>query len=472
VKICGFKEVRLPREKLWGGRFTSDEDPFFAEFNDSLSFDRQLLEADIEGSLSYARALERACVFTRKERLSIDKGLHRVLEDSLRDPEAVLRSHAEDVHTYVEQRLRKKVGALALKLHTGRSRNDQVATDLRLYLKQKEVAIEAHLDRLLETLADLATKHFDVIVPGYTHLQPAQPVLFAHYVLAYGEMFLRDRQRLREANVRIDVCPLGSGALSGTVYRIDRDALARDLGFSSAARNSMDAVADRDFVLDFLFFASTLLMHLSRLSEDLILYTSAEFSFVQMDDSVASGSSLMPQKKNPDSLELIRAKSGRVFGHLVSLLTVLKGLPMTYNKDLQEDKEGLFDAVHTVEGCLTMARKVLEKIHINPERMKKSATGGYLNATELTDYLVAKRIPFRQAHGIVGKIVMRASELGLALEELSLRDYQSFSPLFESDLYRCLSLEKTVSNRKERGGTAPATVRRSIRSFRKRIRDK
>jgi argininosuccinate lyase len=325
---------------------------------------------------------------------------------------------------------------------------------------------------VLETLADLATKHFDVIVPGYTHLQPAQPVLFAHYVLAYGEMFLRDRQRLREANVRIDVCPLGSGALSGTVYRIDRDALARDLGFSSAARNSMDAVADRDFVLDFLFFASTLLMHLSRLSEDLILYTSAEFSFVQMDDSVASGSSLMPQKKNPDSLELIRAKSGRIFGHLISLLTVLKGLPMTYNKDLQEDKEGLFDAVHTVEGCLTMARKVLEKIHINPERMKKSANGGYLNATELTDYLVAKRMPFRQAHSIVGKIVMRASGLGLALEELSLRDYQSFSPLFESDLYRCLSLEKTVSNRKERGGTAPATVRRSIRSFRKRIRDK
>jgi argininosuccinate lyase len=463
--------VRLPRKKLWGGRFASDEDPFFAEFNDSLSFDRQLLESDIEGSIAYARALERAGVFTQKDRMRLERGLRAVLEDVHRDPDVIMQSRAEDVHTYVEEALTKKIGKLALKLHTGRSRNDQVATDLRLYLKRKEIAIEAQIDRILSTLAELAEKHSSVILPGYTHLQPAQPVFFAHYLLAYGEMLLRDRQRLREARTRADICPLGAGALSGTVYPIDRDALAEELHFSAATQNSMDAVADRDFILDFLFFASTLLMHLSRLSEDLILYNSLEFSFVQMDDSISSGSSLMPQKQNPDALELVRGKTGRAYGHLISLLTVLKGLPMTYNKDLQEDKEGLFDAVYTVEGCLTMIQKVLEKMRIRPERMKQSAMGGYLNATELADYLVAKKMPFREAHGVVGKCVRRASELGVSLELLPLRDYQSFTPLFESDLYGCLRLETALSRRKERGGTAPAAVRRSIRLFRKRIQN-
>ncbi len=461
----------MARTKLWGGRFSSEEDPFFAEFNDSLSFDRELLEADIEGSLAYARALERAGVFTHKERLGVEKGLRRVLEEHRQDPALITRSHAEDVHTYVEQALGKKVGPIALKLHTGRSRNDQVATDLRLYLKRKESGIEESIDRLLEALANLAEKHSRVIAPGYTHLQRAQPVLFSHYLLAYGEMLLRDRQRLREARARADVCPLGAGALSGTVYPVDRDSLARDLHFSVAAQNSMDVVADRDFVLDFLFFASTLLMHLSRLAEDFVLYNSAEFSFIQMDDSIASGSSLMPQKKNPDALELVRGKTGRVYGHLISLLTVLKGLPMTYNKDLQEDKEGLFDAIRTVENCLQMIQRVIEKIRINPDRMLESASRGYLNATELADYLVDHKMPFREAHSLVGKIVMRASELGMALEELPLREYQSFSPLFEKDLYVRLDLEKTVSRRRERGGTAPATVRQAIRVFRRRIRE-
>ena len=461
----------MPRKKLWGGRFSSEEDPFFAEFNDSLSFDRELLETDIEGSLAYARALERAGVLTHQQLLQVEKGLRRVLEDHRKDPSVISRSRAEDIHTYVEQALGKKIGSLALKLHTGRSRNDQVATDLRLYLKKKEFHIEERINSLLEVLADLAEKNSDVIVPGYTHLQRAQPVLFSHYLLAYGEMFLRDRQRLREAASRADVCPLGSGALSGTVYKIDRDSIAGDLHFSSASQNSMDAVGDRDFVLDFLFFASTLLMHLSRLSEDFILYNSAEFSFIQMDDSVASGSSLMPQKKNPDALELIRGKTGRVYGHLFSLLTVLKGLPMTYNKDLQEDKEGLFDAIRTVENCLEMIQKVLGKIRLNPKRMQESSTQGYLNATELADYLVDKNIPFREAHRIAGKIVMRASELGITLEELSLREYRSFSPLFEKDLYKRLKTETALSRRKERGGTAPATVRRSIHQFRKRVRN-
>jgi argininosuccinate lyase len=282
-------------------------------------------------------------------------------------------------------------------------------------------------------------------------------------------MLLRDRKRLRDAAASADVCPLGSGALSGTVYRIGREALARELNFSSSSRNSMDAVADRDFVLDFLFFASALLMHLSRLAEDFILYNSAEFFFVQMDDSVASGSSLMPQKKNPDALELVRGKSGRVFGHLIALLTTLKGLPMTYNKDLQEDKEGLFDAVRTVEACLEMVLRVVEKIQLNPERMRESAAKGYLNATELADYLVAKNMPFRDAHSLVGKIVVRALELGITLEELPLREYQSFSPQFEDDVYRCLNLESVLARRKERGGTSPSAVRRSLREFRERI---
>jgi argininosuccinate lyase len=465
-------EVRLPRKKLWGGRFVSEEDPFFAEFNDSLRFDRELLEDDIEGSRAYASALERAGIFTHKERLRVEKGLHQMLEEHRRDPGIIVRSQAEDVHSYVEEALSKKVGSLALKLHTGRSRNDQVATDVRLYLKRKESGIETKMNRLLDAIADLAEKYSQVIVPGYTHLQRAQPVLFSHYLLSYGEMLLRDRRRLRAAMAAADVCPLGSGALSGTVYRIDRDALARDLNFSAASQNSMDAVADRDFILDFLFFASTLLMHLSRLSEDFILYNSAEFFFVQMDDSIASGSSLMPQKKNPDALELVRAKTGRVYGHMVSLLTVLKGLPMTYNKDLQEDKEGLFDVIRTVDNCLQMMLRVIEKIRINPERMREAATRGYLNATELADYLVAKKMPFRDAHSLVGKIVMRASELGIPLEDLPLREFQSFSPLFDGDVYQCLNLERVVSRRKERGGTSPGAVQKALRQFRKRIQDK
>ncbi|MDR0843436.1 MAG: argininosuccinate lyase [Acidobacteriota bacterium] len=460
----------MVRKKLWGGRFSADEDPLFKDFNDSLPFDRELLEADITGSLAYARALERAGVFSRKDRQAVAKGLSMVLEESRQNPQAVAESGAEDVHSYVEGELGDKVGPLALKLHTGRSRNDQVATDLRLHLKRKETEIAAVLDGFLRVLADLAAKHPKAIAPGYTHLQRAQPVLFAHHVLAYGEMFLRDRDRLRDALRRIDVCPLGSGALSGTVYPVDREALARDLGFAAASRNSMDAVSDRDFVLDFLFFASALAMHLSRLAEDFILYNSSEFAFVQMDDSVSSGSSLMPQKKNPDALELIRGKAGRVYGHLVAMLTVLKGLPMTYNKDLQEDKEGLFDALRTVDQCLRMAGRVFEKIVIHPERMLAAASRGHLNATELADYLVAKKMPFREAHGLIGKIVMRASELEIPLEELPLREYQSFSPLFTEDLYECLRLEKTVGQRGELGGTAPETVKRALAEFRKSIR--
>jgi argininosuccinate lyase len=462
----------LAKAKLWGGRFTAEEDPLFAEFNDSLPFDRELIEEDIEGSLAYARGLERAGVFSPKEKREVEKALLNLLAAHRRNPARVARSRAEDVHSFVEEELRKHIGPLALKLHTGRSRNDQVATDLRLYLRKKEIAVEQEIDALLEIIAAAAKRHAAVLMPGYTHLQRAQPILFSHYLMAYGEMLLRDRQRLREAKERMNISPLGSGALSGTIYNVDRGLLAQDLGFHGESANSLDSVSDRDFVLDFLYFASTLLMHLSRLAEDLILYSSAEFGFIQLHDSVASGSSLMPQKKNPDALELIRGKTGRVFGHLLSLLTVLKGLPMTYNKDLQEDKEGLFDAVRTVLACLRMAAKVLATMKINPERMRQAAGQGYLNATELADYLVAKQVPFRSAHHIIGRIVVRALELGLTLEQLPLEEYRGFSSLFEKDLYECLKLESAVARRVGTGGTAPGSVQAAVKLLRKRIRSR
>lgn len=459
----------MSAKKLWGGRFSSRVDPLFAEFNDSLPFDWQLLETDIQGSLAYARALQWAGVLNARERRQVEHGLRRVLEEHRKSPQRILESKAEDVHTYVEKALEQKVGPLALKLHTGRSRNDQVATDLRLFSLQKIKEIDGCLKDLLETLANLAESHLGVIFPGYTHLQRAQPVLFSHYLLAYGEMFLRDRERLREAQARTSVCPLGSGALSGTTYSVDRLRLAHELGFESVSDNSMDAVSDRDFVLDLLFFASTSLVHLSRLSEDLILYNSTEFGFVELDDSVASGSSIMPQKKNPDALELIRGKSGRTFGTLLSLLTVLKGLPLAYNKDLQEDKEALFDAFRTVESSVRMMSLLLKKIRIRPDRMREASFGGYLNATELADYLVNRKMPFRKAHHLVGQIVLRASELNIPLEKLPLDEYRYFSPLFSEDLYQKLSLESCVARRRERGGTAPTQVRKALRAFRRKV---
>jgi len=459
----------LTSKKLWGGRFSSEADPLFDRFNASLPFDHVLLESDIQGNLAYARALERAGVFTARERDRVERGLRSILIAHRKNPRLVVESKAEDVHTYVEQELEKRVGRLALKLHTGRSRNDQVATDLRLFLRSRCEEIEKSLNDLLRAIAGMADQNREAILPGYTHLQRAQPVLFSHYLLAYGEQFLRDRERLRQTSARANVCPLGSGAVSGTVYGIGRDELARDLGFEMSSDNSVDSVSDRDFLLDFLFFSSTLMVHLSRLAEDLILYNSSEFGFIRLDDSVAGGSSLMPQKKNPDALELIRGKSGRVYGHLISLLTVLKGLPAAYNKDLQEDKESFFDAAQTVDNCTRMMSLVLQRTRILPERMKEACLRGYLNATELADYLVAKKMPFRPAHELVGRIVLRAMELDVPLEQLPLEEYQNLSPLFKSDLYQALKLETSLSRRGEKGGTAPAQVRKALQAFRKKI---
>ena len=459
----------MTSKKLWGGRFSSEADPLFDRFNASLPFDHVLLESDIQGNLAYARAMERAGVFTARERERVERGLRSILIAHRKNPRLVVESKAEDVHTYVEQELEKRVGRLALKLHTGRSRNDQVATDLRLFLRSRCEEIEKSLNDLLRAIGGMADQNREAILPGYTHLQRAQPVLFSHYLLAYGEQFLRDRERLRQTSARANVCPLGSGAVSGTVYGIGRDELARDLGFEMSSDNSVDSVSDRDFLLDFLFFSSTLMVHLSRLAEDLILYNSSEFGFIRLDDSVAGGSSLMPQKKNPDALELIRGKSGRVYGHLISLLTVLKGLPAAYNKDLQEDKESFFDAAQTVDNCTRMMSLVLQRTRILPERMKEACLRGYLNATELADYLVAKKMPFRPAHELVGRIVLRAMELDVPLEQLPLEEYQNLSPLFKSDLYQALKLETSLSRRGEKGGTAPAQVRKALQAFRKKI---
>ena len=459
----------MTSKKLWGGRFSSEADPLFDRFNASLPFDHVLLESDIQGNLAYARALERAGVFTARERDRVERGLRSILIAHRKNPRLVVESKAEDVHTYVEQELEKRVGRLALKLHTGRSRNDQVATDLRLFLRSRCEEIEKSLNDRLRAIGGMADQNREAILPGYTHLQRAQPVLFSHYLLAYGEQFLRDRERLRQTSARANVCPLGSGAVSGTVYGIGRDELARDLGFEMSSDNSVDSVSDRDFLLDFLFFSSTLMVHLSRLAEDLILYNSSEFGFIRLDDSVAGGSSLMPQKKNPDALELIRGKSGRVYGHLISLLTVLKGLPAAYNKDLQEDKESFFDAAQTVDNCTRMMSLVLQRTRILPDRMKEACLRGYLNATELADYLVAKKMPFRPAHELVGRIVLRAMELDVPLEQLPLEEYQNLSPLFKSDLYQALKLETSLSRRGEKGGTAPAQVRKALQAFRKKI---
>jgi argininosuccinate lyase len=459
----------LAKKKMWGGRFASDEDPCFEEFNRSLRFDKALLEFDIQGNLAYAGALERAGVLTRGQRKKLEDGLSSILREHRKSPRRIAMSRAEDVHSYVEQELEVRVGELAGKIHTGRSRNDQVATDLRLYLRAGYRSVEHEINGLLRVLADTAQKFMTVILPGYTHLQRAQPILAAHFFLAYGEMLLRDRQRIWQAGTRLEICPLGSGALSGTVYDIGRDLLARELGFAAASENSLDAVSDRDFVLDFLYFAAVTMMHLSRLSEDLIIYSSAEFGFVQLDDRVTSGSSLMPQKKNPDALELIRGKCGRVFGHLLGFLTTLKGLPMSYNKDLQEDKEGLFDSVSTLTSSVIMMRRVLETIRIDTRRVEAALAGGYLDATELADYLVARNIPFRKAHYLVGRIVMRAIKLDLRLDQLPLEEYRSICPLFDEDLYARLNPKAAVTRRGERGGTAPAAVRKALARFRRKI---
>jgi len=447
---------------LWGGRFSEGPDSAFKQFNDSLPFDYQLAEQDIIGSKAWAKAIASVGVLTTAELQTLTTALDELLVEVQADPEAIATAGDEDIHSYVESKLIEKVGDLGKKLHTGRSRNDQVATDFRLWSrKTAQIILEALAD-LKQAFLILAEKELGTILPGYTHLQRAQPVLFSHWCMAYVEMLNRDSGRLSDALARLNQCPLGSGALAGTAYAIDRTALAKELGFDSATRNSLDAVSDRDFVLELLSTASISMLHLSRLAEDMIFYNSGEAGFIELSDSVTSGSSLMPQKKNPDALELIRGKTGRVFGALSAMCMTVKALPLAYNKDMQEDKEGLFDALATWLACLHMAQACINGVKVNSERTLAAAKGGHANATELADYLVAKGIPFRQGHHIVGQLVQLAISEGKNLEELSLSQFQAVCDVITDDVYPVLEIDACIAARKALGGTSLPQVKAAI----------
>ena len=457
---------------LWGGRFSQAADKKFKSFNDSLKFDYRLAEQDIIGSIGWSKAIQSVNVITESEQQQLESALNGLLRSVRSNPNQVLMSDAEDIHSWVETKLIDKVGDLGKKLHTGRSRNDQVATDLKLWCKKTAQELVIHLDNLEAKLIELARIHQTVVLPGYTHLQRAQPVTFSHWCLAYLEMLERDHSRLEGCLERLDTCPLGSGALAGTGYAIDRTALAHSLGFKRATRNSLDSVSDRDHVVELMSCATLSMVHLSRMAEDLIFYNSGESGFIEMSDQVTSGSSLMPQKKNPDAMELIRGKSGRVFGSLAGMLMTLKGLPLAYNKDMQEDKEGLFDALDTWGDCLEMAAMALTDLKVNEERTKEAAQGGYSNATELADYLVAKGIPFREAHHIVGVAVVFAIEKGVPLEALTVTEFKVFSDVIEDDVYPTLTLEATLAARKAQGGVSPVQIEYALTEAEQRLADR
>lgn len=454
---------------LWGGRFEGETDALFRALNDSLPIDWRLVREDITGSIAWASALGRAGVLSGDEVERLHEALRTLLAEVEADPSAVREASDEDVHSFVEARLVERLGALGKKLHTGRSRNDQVATDFRLWLRQELTERVAEVRRAQESLINLAARTTDIILPGYTHLQRAQPVLFAHWGLAYVEMLERDAGRVHDARERMNESPLGSAALAGSSFPIEREQLARDLGFTRATRNSLDAVSDRDFALEALATASIGALHLSRLAEDLICYASQEFGFVELDDSVSSGSSIMPQKKNPDALELLRGKAGRVLGDFHMLAVTVKGLTLAYNKDLQEDKPPVFDAMEQWSICLRILPRVLDTLQVNAERCRAAAEGGYANATELANYLVEKGMPFREAHEVTGRTVRLALKAKKALGELSLVELRAQSNLIEQDVFDRLRLEAVIARCDVLGGTAPDRVKRAVEAARARL---
>ncbi len=454
---------------LWGGRFTQAVDQRFKQFNDSLRFDYRLAEQDIIGSVAWSKALVTVNVLTQDEQQQLEAALNSLLNEVRENPEQILQSDAEDIHSWVEGKLINKVGSLGKKLHTGRSRNDQVATDLKLWCKVQIEALLGATRELQQALVVTAEANQDAVMPGYTHLQRAQPVTFAHWCLAYVEMLARDESRLQDTLKRLDVSPLGCGALAGTAYEIDRQQLAGWLGFASATRNSLDTVSDRDHVLELLSDAAIGMVHLSRFAEDMIFFNTGEAGFIDLSDKVTSGSSLMPQKKNPDALELIRGKCGRVQGALTGMMMTLKGLPLAYNKDMQEDKEGLFDALDTWLDCLHMSVLVLDGLQVKRPRCQEAAEQGYANSTELADYLVAKGVPFREAHHIVGEVVVAAIGQGVALEALSLAQLQQFSAVIGEDVYPILALQSCLDKRNAQGGVSPQQVARAIGDAKQRL---
>ena len=447
--------------KVWGGRFRGETDALVNKFNASIGFDWRLYAQDIEGSMAHCRMLAKQEIISDDEASLILEALGEI-KGELDKGQFPLDDDYEDIHSLVEKALVDKIGAAGEKIHTGRSRNDQVALDVRLYERDALCRIVELIKEAQISLVRLAEDNFDLMMPGYTHMQRAQPVLVAHHLLAYFEMLKRDSERFRECIKRVNVLPLGSAALAGSTFDLDREMVARELGFDRISENSMDAVSDRDFVLDFLFASSVLMMHLSRLSEELVIWSSQEFGFISISEAFCTGSSIMPQKKNPDLPELIRGKTGRVYGHLIALLTTMKGLPLTYNKDMQEDKEALFDAVDTVESCLEVMSQLLGEISFKGERLKKAAEEGFLVATDLADYLVGKGITFREAHEIVGKMVLFAMEQEKELRELTLDEMNHFTRQIKQDVYEWLEPASSLDRRNMPGGTGPEVVKKSI----------
>ena len=432
--------------QLWGGRFTKQTDQLVFDFNASITFDKRLFYEDVTGSIVHATMLAKQGILTEEERKSIVEGLTGILED-VDDGTLAIDESQEDIHSFVEATLIDRIGDAGKKLHTGRSRNDQVALDMRLYTRTRVAETDGLLKKLLEVILDTMENNLDTYMPGFTHLQKAQPITLAHHYGAYFEMFKRDRQRLADIYKRMNYCPLGAGALAGTTYPLDREYTARLLRFEGPTLNSIDSVADRDYLIEFLSALSMVMMHLSRFSEEIIIWNSNEYQFVEIDDAYSTGSSIMPQKKNPDIAELVRGKTGRVYGALMSLLTTMKGIPLAYNKDMQEDKELSFDAMDTAKGCLALFNGMLATMNFNKEKMHDSANKGFTNATDAADYLVNHGVPFRDAHGIVGRIVLYCLDKKIAIDDMSLDELKAICPVFEEDIYEAISMETCVNKR-------------------------
>ena len=447
--------------QLWGGRFTKETDQLVYQFNASISFDQRFYKQDIRGSIAHVTMLEKQGILTTEEKKQIVEGLESIKRD-VENGTLEITDKYEDIHSFVEANLIDRIGDAGKKLHTGRSRNDQVALDMKLYTRDEVLELDHLLKQLLEELLKLMKENLNTYMPGFTHLQKAQPITLAHHLGAYFEMFKRDRSRMKDIYNRMNTCPLGSGALAGTTYPLDRKYTAELLGFDGPTLNSMDSVADRDYLIELLSAMSTIMIHLSRFSEEIIIWNSNEYQFVELDDAYSTGSSIMPQKKNPDIAELVRGKTGRVYGALMSLLTTMKGIPLAYNKDMQEDKEFAFDAIDTTKGCLALFTGMIATMKFNPVKMEKSAKNGFTNATDAADYLVNHGVPFRDAHGIVGQLVLYCIEKNMALDDMTLEEFQAISPVFKSDIYDAISMETCVKMRNTIGAPGQEAMQKVI----------
>ncbi len=456
--------------QLWGGRFEKQEDALVNAFNASIHFDKRLLTEDIQGSMAHAKMLGKQGILTQEEVDSILIGLAQILEEAGTDKLPITDEY-EDVHSFVEAALTERIGDAGKKLHTGRSRNDQVALDMRMYVRKEVQAVDAEVKDLLKAILTIMEENVDTCMPGFTHLQKAQPVTLAHHMGAYFEMFRRDRQRLKDIYERLNYCPLGAGALAGTTYPLDRAFTAKELGFYGPTENSMDSVSDRDYVIEFLSALSVIMMHLSRFSEEIILWNSDEYRFVEIDDAYSTGSSIMPQKKNPDIAELVRGKTGRVYGALMGMLTTMKGIPLAYNKDMQEDKEGTFDAIDTVLDSLKLFTGMLSTMRFRKDVMKNSAAHGFTNATDAADYLVGKGVPFRDAHGIIGKMVLYCIAQKKSIDELTMEEFRTLSPAFDEDIYEAVSLKTCIDKRLTMGAPGAGAMEQEIANARRHLEE-